>query len=328
MNKVKIDGVQLFCIIVLFLLGTTIFLDVGTGAKQDTWIVTLISPIFGLVFYTIYYQLYKQYPNLPLTEYVKKIWGKYIGSIVSYLYIVYFIYIAARVLRDLEELLVSSPYKETSIMTIGICIMFVLIYAVHLGLEVFARVTIICFIIVNVTVFLINILYIVGNVIQLENVLPILAEGWKPVLNELIPLSITVPYGELIILSILFPYISKKTNILKVGINAVVIAGLYLTVNALLLICILGPDLLDRSVFPALAAVGYINIAGFIQRLDTFIIILIVLLGFVKISLFFFCTVIGINQLFKIQPNVLTNYSLGVFIFYFQLSWHQAIRVI
>ena len=145
MPNVKIDGFQLFSIIVLFLFGTTIFLNIGSGAREDAWIVTLISPVAGMILFTIYYRLYKYYPDLPLTEYIKKIMGKYVGSIISYFYIIYFIYIASRVLRDMEELLSSSPYTRTSLITLGISMLFVLIYAINLGFEVISRVILISF---------------------------------------------------------------------------------------------------------------------------------------------------------------------------------------
>ncbi|MFP7296308.1 GerAB/ArcD/ProY family transporter [Neobacillus niacini] len=314
MSNVKIDGYQLFCLIVLFLFGTTIFLDIGSGAKQDAWIVTLISPFAGLILYMIYFQLHKEFPALPLTEYVKKIWGKYLGSIVGYFYIIYFIYIASRVLRDIEEILINSAYYKTSIIVVGICMMLTLIYTVNFGFEVFARVACICFILVGLTLIIIDIMFIITDLIHFENIKPILADGWKPIIKEL-RLSITVPYGELITFSMIFPYINKGTKIVKTGMIAVFFAGLYLTLNILLLICILGTDVLTRSSFPALKAASFIDIAGFIQRLDSFVIILVVFLGFIKVSMFFFCAIIGINTLFKIKPNALTTYSMGGIIF-------------
>jgi len=314
MSNTRIDGYQLFCLIVLFLFGTTIFLDIGSGAKQDAWIVTFISPFAGLILFTIYFQLHKSFPTLPLTEYVRKIWGKYFGSIVSYFYIIYLIYIAARVLRDIEEILINSAYYKTSLMVVGICMMFVLIYTVNFGFEVFARVACICFFLIALTLLTLNIMFLITDLIHIENIRPILSEGWKPVVKEL-PLSITVPYGELITFSMIYPYLDKQTKIFKTGMMAVLFAGIYLTLNILLLICILGTDILARSSFPALKAASFIDIAGFIQRLDSFVIILVVFLGFTKVSMFFFCAVIGMNSLFKIKSSALSTYSIGVVIF-------------
>src|SRR6478735_8022045 len=130
----------------IFILGSTLLLDIGKAARQDAWIVPLLATIFGCLLYLVYISLYKKYPNMPLTGYIIKIWGKYVGSAISFCYIIYFVYIASRVLRDFEELLISSSYYVTSIITLGICMTFVLIYSIHLGIEAFARVTCLCFV--------------------------------------------------------------------------------------------------------------------------------------------------------------------------------------
>ncbi|MEH7170048.1 GerAB/ArcD/ProY family transporter, partial [Priestia megaterium] len=79
MTKIKIDGFQLFCMMFIFILGSTLLLDIGKAARQDAWIVPLLATIFGCLLYLVYISLYKKYPNMPLTGYIIKIWGKYVG---------------------------------------------------------------------------------------------------------------------------------------------------------------------------------------------------------------------------------------------------------
>ncbi|MFD4929822.1 GerAB/ArcD/ProY family transporter [Peribacillus butanolivorans] len=66
MVKIKIDGFQLFCMMVIFMFGSNILLDIGKGAKQDVWIVTLLSTLIGCVLYLVYISLYKKYPDIPM----------------------------------------------------------------------------------------------------------------------------------------------------------------------------------------------------------------------------------------------------------------------
>lgn len=212
MTKIKIDGFQLFCMMFIFILGSTLLLDIGKAAKQDAWIVPFLATIFGCALYLVYISLYKRYPNMPLTGYLIKIWGKYVGSAISFCYIIYFVYIASRVLRDFEELLISSSYYVTSIITLGICMTFVLIYSIHLGIEAFARVTCLCFVVILLTLFILNVLYVVGGYIKVENLQPVLANGWGNIVKELVPLGITVPFGELITFTMILPYLNKKVR--------------------------------------------------------------------------------------------------------------------
>ncbi|MBO0998507.1 GerAB/ArcD/ProY family transporter [Bacillus sp. SD075] len=315
MPKIKIDGFQLFCMMVIFMFGSNILLDIGKGAKQDVWIVTLLSMLFGCLLYFVYISLYKKYPDLPMTGYIREIWGKYIGGIFSFCYVIYFVYLASRVLRDFEELLISSSYNRTSIITLGVCMILVLIYGVHLGVEAFARVACLCFGIIILTLFILNIMYILGGYIKLENLQPVLGNGWASVWKELIPTGITVPFGELITFTMILPYLNKKSHAIKAGLSAIILGGIYLTINSIILLCVLGPDAVIRSTFPALTAISYINIADFIERMDTLILILMVILGFIKISVFFFCAIIGATDLFHIKPSPVFIYMVGGVIF-------------
>lgn len=72
-----------------------------------------------------------------LIGYFIKIWGKYVGGVISFCYIIYFVYIVFRVLCDFEELLISFFYYVILIIILGICMIFVLIYSIYLGIEVF-----------------------------------------------------------------------------------------------------------------------------------------------------------------------------------------------
>ncbi|MDM5212442.1 GerAB/ArcD/ProY family transporter [Peribacillus sp. NJ4] len=315
MPKIKIDGLQLFCMMVIFMFGSNLLLDIGKGAKQDVWIVNLLSTLFGCLLYFVYISLYKKYPDLPLTGYVRKIWGKYIGGVFSFGYIIYFVYLASRVLRDFEELLISSTYRRTSIITLGICMIFVLIYCVHLGVEAFARVACLCFAIIIVTLLILNIMFVLGGYTKLENLQPVLGNGWGLVWKELIPTGITVPFGELITFTMILPYLNKKSSAVKVGLFAIIIGGVSLTLNSIILLSVLGPEAVLRSNFPALTAVSYINIADFIERLDSFILVLMIILGFIKISIFFFCAIIGAADLFQMKPSPIFIYLVGGVIF-------------
>jgi len=299
--------------------GSNLLLDIGKGAKQDVWIVNLLSTVFGCLLYFVYISLYKKYPDISMTGYIRKIWGKYIGGAFSFCYIIYFIYLASRVLRDFEELLISSTYRRTSIITLGICMILVLIYGVHIGVESFARVACLCFAIIIVSLLILNIMFVLGGYTKLENLQPVLGKGWGTVWKELIPTGITVPYGELITFTMILPYLNKKGSAVKIGLSAIIIGGISLTLNSIILLSVLGPDAVLRSNFPALTAVSYINIADFIERLDSLILVLMIILGFIKISIFFFCAIIGATDFFQMKPSPAFIYLVGGVIFFSSL---------
>lgn len=96
MENSKINPWQLFSLIVLFELGTALIVPLGVEAKQDAWLAELLGLTGGIVLLLQYFYLYHHFPNLLLTSYIQKIFGKYIGWIIALSYILFFIYGASR----------------------------------------------------------------------------------------------------------------------------------------------------------------------------------------------------------------------------------------
>ena len=73
MEKTKLSAIQLFAMMFIFELGTALVVSYGITAKKDAWLAILLGMCCGIVLFFIYYFLFRQYPNVPLTEYAKKI---------------------------------------------------------------------------------------------------------------------------------------------------------------------------------------------------------------------------------------------------------------
>ena len=129
----------MFCLIFLFELGSALLMGYGKDAGRGAWIVLLLGIVIGLLLYCIYTTLFYQFPTLPLTSYSQKILGKYVGWAIGFLYVLYFMYIAARFLYNFIDLLITSAYENTSPFIIGFFMMLSVIYVFNQGLEVIGR---------------------------------------------------------------------------------------------------------------------------------------------------------------------------------------------
>ncbi|OIK10204.1 endospore germination permease [Bacillus sp. MUM 13] len=306
MGKIKISYFQLFCLMFLFEMGSSVLFSIAGVAKQDAWLVILIAMVPGSVLIGLYLKVHQMFPGHSLTGYVQKIFGTSIGRIIGFLYVIYFIYIASRLLRDFGELLVISAYPETTLMVIGITMLLCLIYTLFKGFEAFSRLTELCFYVIMPTIFIVVLLQAAGGLIVWKNLTPILEHGWKPVLNEVFPTTLTVPFGELIVFTMVFPLLDNVKKTIKTSLFSVVFSGLLLALITALTIAVIGPSVRFRSAFPVLTAVSYINIGGFIQRLDALVIISIIIVGFIKIFVFFYCAVKGSMEVFQVkEPRTL-----------------------
>lgn len=119
MERVKVNARQMFVLIVLFEHGSAIVIPLGVSAKQDVWLAILLSLALGLLLFFVYRCLFEYYPNEPLTAYMQHIVGAPLGKLLAVVYITYFLYIAARVLRDFGELLLTFAYPETPLFVLN-----------------------------------------------------------------------------------------------------------------------------------------------------------------------------------------------------------------
>ncbi|WP_134704869.1 GerAB/ArcD/ProY family transporter [Ammoniphilus sp. YIM 78166] len=314
MEKAKISSSQLFILIFLFELGSAIVVGLGLQAKQDAWLAILLGMLGGLVLFLIYIYLFYQFPNLPLTSYIPKVLGKYVGYPLALLYILYFIYIASRVLRDFTDLLLTFAYPETPMFMIHLIMIALIIYAVCKGIETIARTgEILVVVIITYGVLGISFLFL-SDAVRSENLLPILENGWKPVLTTAFPLTLTFPFGEMVVFAMLLPYLNQPKRGMKIGLSAMTLSGLVLTVTVAIDIAVLGTYFATTSTFPLLHAAQKINVGGFIQRLDPIVISTLIIGGFFKIAVFFYAAAAGVADLFKVRKRDPMIFSIGIVI--------------
>lgn len=139
MEKAKISATQLFILMVLFELGSALLVPLAMGAKQDAWLAILIGMLCSFLFFLVYHKLYSYYPDLLPTEYMQKILGKVLGTLLAFVYIVYFLYDASRVLRDFGEILLTFAYPDTPLFIANALLMLAIIYITRKRIEAIAR---------------------------------------------------------------------------------------------------------------------------------------------------------------------------------------------
>lgn len=303
MENSKISSRQIFALIMIFELGTTVMFPLAAKAKQAAWISILIGMLGGIVLLTLYHYLFCQYTDKLLTEYCKRIFGKYIGTFICIIYVFYFLYGAARDIRDGMEIL-SLFYPETPISILGIMIMAIICYGLYLGIEVIGRMSEIFFgfLIISGLFFLISL--IASGVIKVENLQPVLEPGWKAILRTAIDEPWMAPFGEMICFTMIFPYLNKPKSQFKITLIGVILSGIFLAVIHTLSIAVLGVEQRNRSIIPFFKMAQMINIGDFIQRLDAFSMIWLIVNDYFKITIYMYAAVMGGATIIKISKNV------------------------
>jgi spore germination protein KB len=314
MNTEKISGLQLFYLMTGYVLGTAIILGMGSTSKQDAWIFILIGMLSSLILMAVFTQLAVYYPGDSLVGMLPKIIGKFLSYPVILLYIFHFIYSAARGSRELGDLIVTTILSETPIFVVIVSFMVLMIYCLRGGVETFGRMAEIVFPVYFFSLILIWILLFSVDQFDIKNLTPILGNGLKPVLKEAVPNAINFPFGETIVIMMLFPYLGNKKLARRIGMSIILVGGLLLTVNSIMMISVLGPEIYSRYIFSLLSATQMVSVADFLERFDALVILMMVAGVFFKVGAFIFAAAVGISQLLRLKQTRSVLLGLGTII--------------
>jgi spore germination protein KB len=320
MEKAKISLYQLFVLILLFELGSAILVPLAIDATQDAWMAILFGMLGGLFLYWVYYRLFYYYPELSPSEYMQELLGKILGKILSFCYIIFFLLIAARILRDFGEMLLTFAYIETPLFIVNALLMLVIIYAVSKGIEVLARTGELFFVFIYFLAIAGFILIAFSGLIDTNNLKPILEEGIFPVARVVFTQTLSFPFGELFVFSMILPYVKDRKKAKMTGLFAIALSGINIAITMAINIGALGVDLTLRSPFPLLSTIQSIQVAEFLERLDVFFMISSVICIFLKISIFVYAAVTSSAILFKVKKPSSLPYPFGMVILFMSVT--------
>lgn len=298
----KISPYELFSVIFLVPYGTAILVFNAAEAKQDAWIMILIYMIPGFLLQYIYISLHRSYPQGTIIDWMVEIFGKVLGGFFAILYILYFGYIAGRVLRDFINIL-KILAATNNLITLNIVIIGTVIYGISKGVENMCRITSSYFLVlVIVNLILLLLFFATPNIIHWHNLKPILPKGLlEPLLKNWD--LITFPYGETIIATMLYSKVNNQDKIKFSAFWAIIVEGVVLSFASICYIIGLGANFASKAYFPMLDTLRLIRLSGFLDRLDLFIITILTFNAFIKIGFFTYCSIAATNQLLGVKNN-------------------------
>ncbi|CAM3206497.1 endospore germination permease [Paenibacillus taichungensis] len=314
----RLSGYQLFCITLLFQLGTTVIFGSGSSTGRDGWIVTILSAIIGIMLIRMYISIMNLNPGLSLVEWYPRQFGKWIGVPIAWLYPLMFLFDAGRIIGDLRDLIPTTILPTTPPLLITFLFILVIVYGMYLGLQSVARVgeILVPFILF---LFVVEVLFLLfSHIVDFEFIKPILWDGWSPVLRAVFPEGTLQTFGETIALAVIWIRVERPENIWKNTLLATVISSLSFLTFDLLSIMIFGGLMFERSIYPFYSLSGMVNIEDFITNLNPFAVIYFIVTAFFKLFLKMYTGLAAIQILFPwigmrklIWPSALCVLLLG-----------------
>lgn len=314
--KMRISSSQLFCSIVLAPYGSAMLFLVTPNAKQDAWIAMLIYMLPAIILQIVYTALWSKHPGDTIVTYMPKVFGKVIGITLSILYIIFFAYEAARVLRDIASLITITTMPKISFNLTTLLLTLMVGYSVHLGMEDLCRAA--QFILPMLVLFFVLqwiFLFTTPGALKFYNLKPVLENGIIFVIKEGWKL-ITFPYGETVLLTMLYPFTVERSKVRETAVLAIIFLGILLVLKSIMFISVLGVGFASTSLFPLLQTMRMMHIGESFNRVDIFLILIMVVGGFIKISLFTYGAMLGTAQLTKLKDtkHLAIPFSILIFI--------------
>ncbi|WFD09645.1 GerAB/ArcD/ProY family transporter [Tepidibacter hydrothermalis] len=309
----KISHNQFKLLVILCYIGTSILLTPATlasEAKQDAWIACILGLLIGLLLVMLYNSLANNLYNMTLVEYCEKVLGKWIGKLISLLFILFLFINCSTLVYVLGNFVTTQIMPETPIQFNNILFVIVVIIGTRLGLESFARASEILYPWV-LGLFIILIVLLCKD-INFENLQPVFEYGGKPIIKGSL-LYVSYSSLTLIPLMMIFPaYVKNTEEAKKSFLSGTLIGGIIILIITLLSILVLGSNITARNAFPAYILAKKINIGNFLERLEPIITILWFITVFYKSILYFYGAVLGLSQILKLKDYRTLTLPLGM----------------
>lgn len=299
MDEQRIYPYQLFSLIFVFELGSAVLFALGIQAKQDIWITVIFSYLGSVIMAFIYTRLYYKY-KCDLVEYLIKIWGKYVGSVISAVYIIYFFILAAVVTRNFLELLKTATLKNTPSSIIALLYLGLITYAIVLGTGCVARVSVVYVPIIAIILIVQYLLFFYSGLVDFSSILPVLENGVIFPLKVAYQVTLGFPFTEFIAFTTIYPMLVNPKKAFRMTFVALTAASVVISLNDIFIISILGVNETARTAFPLYVIVTMIRM-GLLENLDAIAVIILVLNGFFKIYVFYYAGIESLQKLFNFE---------------------------
>ncbi|WP_054026075.1 GerAB/ArcD/ProY family transporter [Bacillus sp. FJAT-28004] len=294
----KLTTFQIYSLMLVLLLGTSILF--GTPKLvEDVWLVQIVTVVPALLLFLFYTAFVSSESPKGLYALLISAWGSVLGKTFVLCYTVYFLYIAARNVRDMLELVMTTLLRATPQEIVVVLFVLIIAYATYGGMLTLGRLSeVVIGLIILFFIAIAALLYMSGS-LELQRMFPFLSKGIVPIIKTSMANSLWFPYGEMIVFLVLCSRMGGKKSFRKAGVWAVISAGLILTLSDLLQIWTMGMAYKKFSTFPLLDAARLINVLDFINRMDALVAFITIFGVFLKCAVFLYAGAKGVSVVFR-----------------------------
>jgi len=320
---IKLAPLEIFFLMINFLLGSAIVVGWNFQTKQDVWIMILLSLVIGVGIFYFYILLHSLGKWGNLIQLLELGLGKWLSKILGLIYCLYFLYIAGRVLKDFSFFIGQVLYNNVPFWIISFTFLLVVSYGCFLGIEAIARISLILFAFTGVIILILMLFGYLSPYFELTHLTPLFRTSWKQIMTSVFPMGLTFPYGELIVFTMLFPYVNDRKTLRRYGWISVCITGVILLIAGEMILGLLSAETVNFYVFPFVKALELTSVVDFLPHIEAFAVLLNLIGGFVKISIFMYGGLMILAHLFPTRKLHRLNAISTILTFLFAITFSK-----
>ncbi|MGG1696216.1 MULTISPECIES: GerAB/ArcD/ProY family transporter [Bacillus] len=282
------------------------------ASTPDGWIALLLMSSVYIVFIFVNVLMMKKVPFSSYYDYTKEGLGKWIGSIANLLIIIYFLGVASYEVRAMSEMVKFFLLQNTPTTVTMLSFILVGFYLVIGGIGDFAR---LCPFFLIVTLIILFVAY--GFSLQefkLDNLRPVLGEGFSPVMKSLNASAISFVGIEMMLF--MPAYMKTQKHTFAYSTVGFLIPSIIYIFTYVLVVGALTVKETATLTWPTIALFQSFDIQGiFIERFESFLLIVWLVQLYTSFVGYTFFAAIGVSKLTKL-PKIMVLALMTIVIYF------------
>ncbi|WP_375104693.1 GerAB/ArcD/ProY family transporter [Paenibacillus sp. RS8] len=267
---------------------------VEASGAPDVWIAVFLGGVASFLFGLIIVKLSQRFPGQTFFQYIGKIIGKPLGTVLSLGVIGYFLSIAGFEIRSVQEVTSFFLLEGTPPWAIVATFMWIAFYLCRGGIN---AITSMCRLIVPITwtVFL-GVCLLSFEVFDLNNLLPVLGDGLEPVWKGIKPTILTFTAGEAMLFVVAF--MDKPQKAVKVIIAGTCISTIFYVLAVVATIGAFSIDGVLTRTWPFLDLVRSFEVNYLIfERFESLLLVIWIMQIFCTLCIAIYAAALGLSQI-------------------------------
>lgn len=299
----KISHIQLRGLIVSMVIGVgvlTMPVPLVEHMGSDGWAAILFVGLITVLAFTVYYNIFRLYPNKDFFEIGRLTVGRPIFNIFMVFYIIYYLTLLGLISRNLGELVKIFLLQTTPLEVIIITFILATTYLASYEIDKVSRAG--YFVYPIIIIFTVAVAFIALPGADFTNVLPVFQSDIAGfvIASRIIMFSFTGL--EIVLLTI--PFVEQKDKVFKTGIYAIVTVTLIYLVTFLMVLTNFSQKQILLQNYPILILIRQLDIPWlFLENLDGLVLALWIIVVFATMAPGYFAMGKYASKLFKTKSH-------------------------